>query len=80
MDLEELKRIHPRRYAVTAYRQGRWWILEIPELHGRTRVRWLSDAAPGAQEWIAVALGLDVEDVEVALTVAHESAEQPGHG
>lgn len=80
MHLGREDRLHYRRYSVRAHQEGKWWIVEIPSLHGRMRVRWLSDVGPASREWIAMALGLDVDEIEITLTVTHDGTEQPAHG
>lgn len=56
-------------YKVNVTREGKWWMVAIPALGGLTQARRLSDAGRMAQEWIAVTKDLEVDDVEVEVTV-----------
>jgi hypothetical protein len=57
-------------YTVTVTRDGKWWMVSIPGLSGLTQARRLSEAGLMAREWIALALGVPVADVDVEVTVA----------
>lgn len=52
---------------MTVHRDGKWWMVEIPELDGLTQARRVSDVEDAAREWISVTL--DVALSEVAVTV-----------
>lgn len=41
-------------YDVTVTRDGRWWMIEIPEIDGLTQARRLADVADMARSYIAV--------------------------
>lgn len=58
-----------RHYEVTVTRDGRWWMVAIPELDGLTQARRLSEAGLMAREWIALTLGMPIDQVEVTVTV-----------
>ena len=58
-----------RTYAATVTREGRWWMVAIPELDGLTQARRLAEAELMAREWIAVTLDTPLEDVAVTVTV-----------
>ncbi|MBT1623468.1 hypothetical protein KK101_12290 [Curtobacterium flaccumfaciens pv. oortii] len=54
-------------YRATAYREGRWWAIEIPAAGAVTQARRVADV-----EWMArecVALTLDVPEHDVAIDV-----------
>ncbi len=57
-------------YSATATRDGRWWMVHVPEVDGLTQARRLGDAGRMARELVAVTLDVPVEDVEVTVTVA----------
>lgn len=59
-----------KTYSALVSREGKWWMVHIPELNGLTQARRLADAGLMAREWIAVNLDLDLEDVEVTVSVA----------
>ena len=63
-----------RRYRVTALRDGRWWLLHVPELDVVTQTRRLARAERTARDLIAMWLGADREsfDVEVAPAMGDE--------
>lgn len=57
-------------YTATVSREGKWWMVRIPELGGLTQARRLSEAGDMAREWIAVTLDVPLDDVAVDLAVA----------
>lgn len=57
-------------YTATAAREGRWWMVRIPEVDGLTQARRLGDAETAAREFIAAALDVPLDDVEVTVRVA----------
>jgi ribosomal protein L12E/L44/L45/RPP1/RPP2 len=56
-------------YTATVTREGRWWLVAVPEIDGVTQARRLADAETAARELIAVTLGVDVADVTVDVHV-----------
>lgn len=56
-------------YTATAAREGRWWMVTIPELDGLTQARRLADAELMAREWIAATTDTALEDVSVTVSV-----------
>ena len=54
-----------REYKIEIERDGRWWMVHIPELDGLTQARRLSEAALMGREWIAVTTGTPLDDVSV---------------
>lgn len=56
-------------YQAEVTREGRWWMVAIPELDGLTQARHLREAADMAREYIAAATDTPLEDVEVEVTV-----------
>ena len=58
-----------KTYAVTVTREGRWWMLSVPDIDGLTQVRRIEDAELMARELIAVTLDIRLEDVAVTVTV-----------
>lgn len=56
-----------KTYDVTVHRDGKWWMVEIPELDGLTQARRVSDVQGAAREWIAVTLDVALSDVAVAV-------------
>lgn len=58
-----------KRYRVTVSREGRWWMVAIPEVDGLTQARRLSEAALMAREYIAVTLDVSLDDVAVDVHV-----------
>jgi len=57
------------RYVAEVTREGRWWMVTVPEVDGLTQARRLSDVALMARELVAVTTGADVGDVEVVVHV-----------
>lgn len=56
-------------YRVEVTREGKWWMVSIPELDGLTQARRLEDASAMAREYIAVTLDVPASDVEVNVAV-----------
>lgn len=54
-------------YNVTVTREGRWWMVHIPDLDGLTQARNLAEAPLMAREYIAVTLNVPIEEVDVAM-------------
>ena len=52
-------------YRVEVTREGKWWMVSVPELDGLTQARRLEDASAMAREYIAVTLDIPTSDVEV---------------
>lgn len=57
------------KYQAKAYLDGKWWMVEIPELGGLTQARKLKEVADMARDFIAVTLDVPIEDVEILLTI-----------
>ncbi|WP_345761298.1 hypothetical protein [Diaminobutyricibacter sp. McL0608] len=45
-----------KRYDVTVTREGKWWMVAIPEIGGLTQARRLSEAAQMASDYVAATL------------------------
>jgi predicted RNase H-like HicB family nuclease len=56
-------------HKVNVTREGKWWMVSIPELDGLTQARRLSEAELMAKEYIAVTLDVPIESVEVEMSV-----------
>jgi hypothetical protein len=52
-------------YKVEITREGRWWMVHIPDIGGLTQVRRLADAPTMAREYIALDRGIPRRDVTV---------------
>lgn len=65
-----------REYKVHIKREGRWWMVHIPELDGLTQARRLGESALMAREWIAVSTDTPIGDISVRV----EGVEVPGLG
>ena len=59
-----------KRYEVTVTRDGKWWMVHIPELDGLTQARRLAEGGEMAREYIAATLGVELAEVEVEVHVA----------
>ena len=55
-------------YEITVHRDGRWWMVAIPEIDGLTQARKLREAPRMAMEYIALATDQDASEFEVAIT------------
>ena len=56
-------------YTARVTREGKWWMIAIPEIDGLTQARRLSDAREMAREYIAVTADRSIDDIEVTLSV-----------
>ncbi|WP_308466674.1 hypothetical protein [Rathayibacter soli] len=61
-------------YSAIVTRDGKWWMISIPELNGLTQARRLAEAELMAKEYVAVTLDLPIESISVALTVERVGA------
>lgn len=64
-----------REYKIEVSRDGRWWMIHIPEIDGVTQARRLGEAEAMAREYIALALGIPIDRVKVE--TASVRMEQP---
>lgn len=56
-------------YNVIVTREGKWWMVHIPEIDGLTQARRLEEAPKMAREYIAVTLDLPQGQVSVSVSV-----------
>ena len=56
-----------RTYTVQVFRDGRFWILDVPELNATGQARSLVTASETARELIALWLDVPIEQVDVRL-------------
>ncbi len=56
-------------YNVIVTREGKWWMVHIPEIDGLTQARRLEEAPRMAREYIAVTLDLPLSQVSVSVSV-----------
>ena len=59
-----------KTYAVQVSRDGRWWMIDIPEIDGLTQARRIADVEQAARELVAVTL--DVKLSEVAVEIRYQ--------
>lgn len=52
-------------YGVEVTRDGKWWVVAIPEIDGLTQARRLADVDLAAREYIAVTLDAPLSEVAV---------------
>ena len=57
------------KYEAKAYLDGKWWMVEIPELGGLTQARKLKEVTFMARDFIAATLDVPIDDVEITLTI-----------
>ena len=55
-------------YQVMVTRDGRWWMISVPEIDGLTQARRLADVEQMARELIAVTLDVRLSEVAVEVT------------
>ena len=56
-----------KSYDATVTREGKWWMVAIPEIDGLTQARRLSEAEEMAREYVAVTLDLPLDSVSIRL-------------
>ena len=56
-------------YAVSVTREGRWWMVRVPEIDQVTQARRLSEVTKAARELIAVTLDVPMSTVGVRVLV-----------
>ena len=56
-------------YEAIVTREGKWWMVAIPQLDGLTQARTLTEAPAMAAEYIAAATGQDLDDIAVEWTI-----------
>ncbi|MFD4180347.1 HicB family toxin-antitoxin system [Rhodococcus sp. NPDC058514] len=56
-------------YRVEVTREGKWWMVSIPELDGLTQARRLAESDRMAREYIAVTTGVPLDEVSVEVEV-----------
>ena len=59
-----------KTYAVQVSRDGKWWMIHIPEIDGLTQARRIADVEQAARELVAVTL--DVKLSEVAVEIRYQ--------
>jgi hypothetical protein len=64
-----------KSYAVRVVREGRWWMIEIPELDGLTQARRLDEVEKMAREYIAVTLDVPLSQVAVSISTVEVAGE-----
>ena len=57
-------------YTAIVTREGKWWMVRIPEIDGLTQSRRLDEAGKMARELIAVTLDMPMSQVDVTVSVA----------
>lgn len=57
-----------RHYKAEINRDGRWWMVAIPEIDGLTQARRLTEAELMAREYIAIDTATPIEDINVTIT------------
>ena len=54
-------------YKIEIKREGRWWMVYIPEIDGLTQARRLAEAPTMAREYIALDRGIPVGEIKVEI-------------
>lgn len=52
-------------YKIEVIREGRWWMVNIPEIDGLTQARRLSEAEAMAREYIALSQNVPYDDIKI---------------
>ena len=59
-----------KTYAAQVSRDGKWWMIHVPEIDGLTQARRIADVEQAARELVAVTL--DVKLSEVAVDIRYQ--------
>lgn len=54
-----------KTYTVSVTRDGKWWMIAVPELDALTQARRVDDVPTAAKELIALETGVALSDVEI---------------
>ncbi|BBX07888.1 HicB family toxin-antitoxin system [Mycolicibacterium aichiense] len=57
-----------RVYKIEIVRDGRWWMIRIPEVHGATQVHRLKEAEAMAREYVALHLNVPLYEISIEIT------------
>lgn len=57
-----------KNYDAVVTRDGRWWMIEVPEVDGLTQARRLDEVEKMAREYIAVTLDLPISQVAASVS------------
>lgn len=72
-----------RTYKASVTRDGRWWMIHVPDIDGLTQARRLGEAAAMARSLIAITLAVPADsfdiDIEVESVGAVHVAERTAH-
>jgi hypothetical protein len=63
-------------YKIEVTRDGRWWMIRIPDVGGLTQARRLSEVEYMARDYLALATHTPIDQISVEIA----SIEVPGHG
>jgi hypothetical protein len=54
-------------YEIEVTRDGRWWMIRIPEIDGLTQARWPGEVKSMARSYIAVSTGQPIDNIAVRI-------------
>ena len=58
-------------YEIEVTRDGRWWMIRIPEIDGLTQARWPGEVKSMARSYIAVSTGQPIDNIAVRIVGSH---------
>ena len=58
-----------RRFRANAYLDGKWWMVEVPELNGLTQARKLTEVTQMTRELISAQLDIPIDSFELEMTI-----------
>jgi hypothetical protein len=65
-----------RTYKATVTREGRWWMIHVPDIDGLTQARRLSEASAMARSLVAITLAIPADTFDIDIQVESVGAVQ----
>jgi predicted RNase H-like HicB family nuclease len=60
-----------KTYRTTVERDGKWWVVSVPEIDGLTQARNLAEAEKMARSLIAITLDVEHDSFDIELAIDH---------
>lgn len=57
-----------RRFTAEAYKEGKWWMISIPEINGLTQAKSVATVPDMATDLVAISLDIPADQIDVSVT------------